>query len=115
MCDVDFETFYYFRSQWLKILYRYSLISHVLSEISRIIEVSSREYISLCRKAYKYVKLLHICVNMEKRIRMNISLTKKENALIKKIAKEEERPYSRQIVYMTSFYVRNNKLREKME
>jgi hypothetical protein len=45
---------------------------------------------------------------MEKRIRMNISLTKEENALIKKIAKEEERPYSRQIVYMTSFYIKNN-------
>jgi hypothetical protein len=48
---------------------------------------------------------------MEKRIRMNISLTKKENALIKKLAKEEERPYSRQIVYMTNFYIENNKLR----
>ena len=48
---------------------------------------------------------------MEKRIRMNISLTKKENALIKKLAKEEERPYSRQIVYMTNFYIKNNKLR----
>jgi hypothetical protein len=48
---------------------------------------------------------------MEKRIRMNISLTKKENALIKKLAKEEERPYSRQIVYMTSYYLKSNKLR----
>jgi hypothetical protein len=47
---------------------------------------------------------------MEKRIRMNISITKKENALIKKLAKEEERPYSRQIVYMTNFYIKNNKL-----
>ena len=45
---------------------------------------------------------------MVKRIRMNISLTKEENALIKKIAKEEERPYSRQIVYMTNFYIKNN-------
>ena len=44
---------------------------------------------------------------MEKRIRMNISLTKEENALIKKLAKEEERPYSRQIVYMTNFYIKN--------
>jgi len=77
--------------------------------------VSSRDYISLCRKAYKYVKLLHVCVKMEKRIRMNISLTKKENVLIKKIAKEEERPYSRQIVYMTDFYIKNNKLRGKLE
>jgi hypothetical protein len=51
---------------------------------------------------------------MEKRIRMNISLTKKENALIKKIAKEEERPYSRQIVYITDFYIKKNKLREKI-
>ena len=76
--------------------------------------VSRREYISLCRKAYKYVKLLHVCVNMEKRIRMNISLTQKENALIKKLAKEEERPYSRQVVYMTDFYIKNNKLRGKM-
>ncbi len=48
--------------------------------------------------------------NMEKRIRMNISLTKKENTLIKKLAKEEERPYSRQIVFMTNFYIKNNKL-----
>jgi hypothetical protein len=77
--------------------------------------VSSRDYISLCKKSYKYVKLLHICVNMEKRIRMNISLTKKENVIIKKIAKEEERPYSRQIVYMTNFYIKNNKLRGKLE
>ncbi len=77
--------------------------------------VSSRDYISLCRKAYKYVKLLHVCVKMEKRIRMNISLTKKENVIIKKIAKEEERPYSRQIVYMTNFYIKNNKLRGKLE
>ena len=46
---------------------------------------------------------------MVKRIRMNISLTKEENALIKKIAKEEERPYSRQIVYMMNFYIKNNK------
>jgi len=76
--------------------------------------VSNEEYISLCRKAYKYAKLLHFCVNMEKRIRMNISLTKKENVLIKKLAKEEERPYSRQIVYMTNFYVENNKLRGRM-
>jgi len=90
------------------------LISPILSEISRIIAVSNGEYISLCRKAYKYAKLLHVCVNMEKRIRMNISLTKKENTLIKKIAKEEERPYSRQIVYMTDFYIKNNKLRGKI-
>jgi len=46
---------------------------------------------------------------MEKRKRMNISLTKEENELIKKLAKEEERPYSRQIVYMTNFYIKNNK------
>ena len=47
---------------------------------------------------------------MEKRIRMNITLTKKENTLIKKLAKKEERPYSRQIVNMTNFYIKNNKL-----
>ena len=52
---------------------------------------------------------------MEKRIRMNISVTKKENTLIKKLAKEEERPYSRQIVYMTNFYIENNKLRGIMK
>jgi hypothetical protein len=46
---------------------------------------------------------------MAKRKRMNISLTKEENELIKKLAKEEERPYSRQIVYMTNFYIKNNK------
>jgi len=46
---------------------------------------------------------------MLKRIRMNISLTEDENALIKKLAKEEERPYSRQIVYMMNFYTKNNK------
>jgi hypothetical protein len=39
-------------------------------------------------------------------MRMNISVTKKENALIKKLAKAEERPYSRQIIYMTDFYIR---------
>jgi hypothetical protein len=39
-------------------------------------------------------------------MRMNISVTKKENALIKKLAKAEERPYSRQIIYMTDFYVK---------
>ncbi len=114
MRDVVFETFCYSLSERLKILGPYSLISPILSEINRIIVVSNREYISLCRKAYKYVKLLHVCVNMEKRIRMNISLTKKENVLIKKIAKEEERPYSRQIVYMTDFYIKNNKFRGKI-
>ncbi len=46
---------------------------------------------------------------MVKRIRMNISVTKEENALIKKLAHEEERPYSRQIIYMTHFYIENNK------
>ena len=46
---------------------------------------------------------------MEERIRMNISLTKKENTLIKKIAQEEKRPYSRQIVYMMDFYLKNKK------
>jgi hypothetical protein len=82
-----------------------------------MIVVSSREYISLCKNVYKYVRLLHICVNMvnmEKRIRMNISLKKEENVLIKKLAKEEERPYSRQIVYMTNFYIKNNKLSGKI-
>jgi len=43
---------------------------------------------------------------------MNISLTKEENALIKKLSKEEERPYSRQIVYMMNFYIKNNKKNE---
>ena len=38
---------------------------------------------------------------------MNISLTKEENAFIKKLAKEEERPYGRQIVYITNFYIKN--------
>ena len=42
-------------------------------------------------------------------MRMNISLTKEENALIKKLAKEEERPYSRQIVYMMNFYINHKK------
>jgi hypothetical protein len=46
-------------------------------------------------------------------MRMNISVTEKENTLIKKLAKAEERPYSRQIVYMTDYYIKNNKLREK--
>jgi len=49
---------------------------------------------------------------MVKRMRMNISLSKEENILIKKLAKEEERPYSRQIVYMTNFYIKNNKKNE---
>jgi len=51
---------------------------------------------------------------MVRRIRMNISLTKEENVLIKKLAKEEERPYSRQIVYMTNFYITNRKNEGKM-
>jgi hypothetical protein len=46
---------------------------------------------------------------------MNISLTEQENVLIKKLAKNEERPYSRQIVYMTNFYVENNKLKGRMK
>ena len=53
-----------------------------------------------------------LCMKMKKRMRMNISLTKEENALIKKLAKEEERPYSRQIVYMMNFYIKNNKKNE---
>jgi len=44
---------------------------------------------------------------------MDISLTKEKNALIKKLAKEEERPYSRQIMFMTNFYLENNKLRAR--
>jgi hypothetical protein len=44
---------------------------------------------------------------------MNISLTKEENLLIKKLAKDEERPYSRQIVYMTHFYIENKKQKRK--
>jgi len=51
-------------------------------------------------------------MQMKKRMRMNISLTKEENTLIKKLAKEEERPYSRQIVYMTNFYIKNYKRKE---
>jgi hypothetical protein len=43
---------------------------------------------------------------------MNISLTKEENVLIKKLAKEEERPYSRQIAHMMNFYIKNNKKNE---
>lgn len=49
---------------------------------------------------------------MVKRIRMNISLTKEENTIIKKLAKEEQRPYSRQIVHMTYFYIENKKKNE---
>jgi hypothetical protein len=56
--------------------------------------------------------ITYLCKIMAKRIRMNISLTKEENALIKKLAKEEERPYSRQIVYMMNFYIENNKKNE---
>ena len=40
----------------------YSLISSVLSEVYRMIDVCRRQYISLYTKAYKCVKLLHICV-----------------------------------------------------
>ena len=53
--------------------------------------------------------ITYLCKIMVKRVRMNISLTKEENALIKKLAKEEERPYSRQLVYMMNFYIKNNK------
>ena len=53
--------------------------------------------------------IIYLCKSMEKRIRMNISLTAKENALLKKIAQEEKRPYSRQIIYMMEFYIKNTK------
>ena len=53
-----------------------------------------------------------LCKKMIKRIRMNISLTKEENILIKKLAKEEHRPYSRQILHMTYFYLKNKKKNE---
>jgi len=43
-------------------------------------------------------------------MRMNISLTKKENALIKKLSQEEKRPYSRQLVYMMDYYIKNKKI-----
>jgi len=43
---------------------------------------------------------------------MNISLTKEENELIKKIAKEEHRPYSRQIVHMTYAYIKNKEKKD---
>jgi hypothetical protein len=49
---------------------------------------------------------------MIKRKRMNISLTKEENELIKKLAKEEHRPYSRQIVHMTYAYIKNKEKKE---
>jgi hypothetical protein len=45
----------------------YSLIALVLSEVYRMIVVCSRQYISLCTKSYKYVKLLHVCVKYEKK------------------------------------------------
>jgi len=38
---------------------------------------------------------------------MNISLTKEETSQLKKLAKEEERPYSRQVVYMMDFYMKH--------
>jgi len=49
---------------------------------------------------------------MNKCIRMNISLTKEENLMIKKLAKEEHRSYSKQIVHMTHFYIKNNRKNE---
>lgn len=39
--------------------------------------------------------------------RMTISLTKEETTQLKKLAKEEKRPYSRQIAYMMDFYIKN--------
>jgi len=36
----------------------------------------------------------------------------KENEIIKKLVKEEEQIYGRQIVYMTNFYLKNNKENE---
>jgi hypothetical protein len=39
--------------------------------------------------------------------RMTISLTKEETSQLKKIAKDEKRPYSKQIVYMMDFYMNN--------
>jgi len=44
---------------------------------------------------------------------MNISVTKEENLLIKTLAKEEERPYSRQIVYMTNYYIEHTKQKDR--
>ncbi len=44
---------------------------------------------------------------VNKVVRMTISLTKEEISQLKKIAKEEKRPYSRQVVYMMDFYMKN--------
>jgi len=45
-------------------------------------------------------------------MRMTVSLTKEEISQLRKIAKEEKRPYSRQVVYMMEFYAKNkNKIR----
>ena len=44
---------------------------------------------------------------MNDMVRMNISLTKQEEKLIKELSKRENRPYSRQIVHMLNFYIKN--------
>ena len=39
--------------------------------------------------------------------RMNISLTKEQMEKLKKLSKDEHRPYSNQIIHMMEFYIKN--------
>jgi hypothetical protein len=40
-------------------------------------------------------------------VKMTVSLKKEEMSQLKKIAREEKRPYSSQIIYMMEFYIKN--------
>lgn len=47
----------------------------------------------------------------ENMTRMNISLTKEEIEMLKEISKKEQRPFSRQIVYMMEYYLKNKDIK----
>jgi hypothetical protein len=58
----------------------------------------------------KYYLAVKIMANQI--MRMTVSLAKEEISQLKKIAKEEKRLYSRQVIYMMEFYIKNkNKIR----
>lgn len=53
----------------------------------------------------KYYLAVKIMANQI--MRMTVSLAKEEISQLKKIAKEEKRLYSRQVIYMMEFYIKN--------
>lgn len=42
-------------------------------------------------------------------VRMNISLTKDQEKTLKELSEEENRPYSKQIIHMMEYYIKNKK------